>query len=248
VGFVAARPQARLQALASITRVHPLARHMQRDVTARIDRMPPRLVDCQQSHPTYARRIVGRGSLAALMHLRTTPEEAIMATPTPAADTKLMPKSGFGSPQFILGLLAVVGTFLLGQFGLKIQQILPSNILQFVQNVLSHNDFVVGAIVVAAIAGLIALSSYIETNTVKTKGPPAKGSRPAAVIGRPFYQTSEFWLGLLTVVLNYLHDSGILAPDVHNSTDTATLLIALVYTFARSQLKQAYANAQAQGT
>jgi hypothetical protein len=223
-----------------------MARHVQEDVTARIDRMPPRLVDCQQGHLMYARRC-GQRIAHRTDNFPITPEEAYMAAPS-SADTKLMPKSGFGSLQFILGLLAVIVTFVLGQFGIQIQKGLPSSIQQFIANVLEHNNVVVGAIVVALIGGFIALSSWIETNTVKTKGPPPNKSKPAAVIGRPFYQTSEFWLGLITVVLNYLHDSGVFAPDVHNSTDTATLLIALVYTFARSQLKQAYANAQAQGT
>lgn len=170
-----------------------------------------------------------------------------MVDNAPPAGTKLAPKSGFGTSQFILGLLAVIGTFLLGQFGGDIQKNLPASLKQIIANLLSHN-IVIGAIVVALIGGFIALSSWIETHTVKTKGPPPNKSRPAPPTPRPFYQTSEFWLGLITVVLNYLHDSGVFAPDVHQSTDTTTLLIALVYTFARSQLKQAYADAQATGT
>ena len=158
-----------------------------------------------------------------------------------ASPTKLAPKSGFTSPQFYIGLLAVVGTFVLGSLGHPFDLTkLPS----FIQNLLANNNIVLGAIVVVVIAGFIALSSWIETNTVRKVG-PTKG-RPAK--HEAFYQTSEFWLGLVTVVLNYLHDTGVFAPDItHGSTSTATLVIALVYTFARSQLKQAYAQSQTQG-
>ncbi len=163
-----------------------------------------------------------------------------MASP----NTKVMPKSGFTTPQFYIGLLAVVGTFLLGQFGSQIGLNGLSDTLQKVLR--DQTNLVVGAIVVALVAGFIAFSSWIETNTVRKNGVGDKG-KPATKLVRPFYQTSEFWLGLITVVLNYLHDTGVFAPDVHQSTDTATLMIALVYAFARAQLKQAYANAQAQG-
>lgn len=159
-----------------------------------------------------------------------------------ASPTKLAPKSGFTSPQFYIGLLAVVGTFVLGQFG---NQIGLGKLPDTLKNIISGNtNLVVGAIVVILIAGGIALSSYLETRTVRQVG-PTKG-RPAT--HEAFYQTSEFWLGLVTVVLNYLHDTGVFAPDVRNSTSTATLVIALIYTFARSQLKQAYDRAQASGT
>ena len=163
-----------------------------------------------------------------------------MATPT-----KLAPKSGFTTPQFYIGLLAVVGTFVLGLFGANIDL---TKLPDFVKNLLGSN-IVLGAIVVAVIAGFIAVSSWVETNTVRKVG-PTKG-RPAK--HEAFYQTSEFWLGLVTVVLSYLDSTGALktvfhiTTDVHAATNTTTLVIALVYTFARSQLKQAYANAQAQG-
>ncbi len=159
-----------------------------------------------------------------------------------SSSTRLAPRSGFTSPQFYLGLVAVVGTFALGQFGTQL------NLPGFLQNILTsitNNNIVLGAVVIAVVAGLIALSSWVETRTIKQNG-PTKG-RPAST--HQFWQTSEFWLGLVTVVLNYLHDTGVFAPDItHGSTTTTTLLIALVYTFARSQLKQAYANAQAQGS
>lgn len=167
-----------------------------------------------------------------------------MATPSKTSTlTSLLPRSGFFSAQFWLGLLAVVGTFTLGEYGQQIGQKLP---LDFIQKLFhEQQNLVVGVVILGAIAAFISISSYLETRTVRKIG--VKSGKPAPFGGKPFYTTSEFWLGLLTVVLNYLHDTGAFAPDIHsNATDTTTMLVALLYTFGRAQLKQAYANAQAE--
>jgi hypothetical protein len=162
---------------------------------------------------------------------------------TPAATTKLAPKSGFFTWQFWVGLAAVLGTFILGETGIKVDLSFLNNLPDSVRN-----GIVPGVVIVGAVGLFIALSSWIETRTVKQDGVPATPNKSVPAKHKPFYQTSEFWLGLITVVLNYLHDSGVFAPDVRASTDTTTLLIALIYTFARSQLKQAYSQAQADGS
>jgi hypothetical protein len=153
------------------------------------------------------------------------------------------PKTGFMTWQFWLGLLAVVATFLLGQFGAK----LPFNIQDIINRLPDgfKTGIVPGVVGVGIIAAFIIISSAMETRTIKRNG-----AAPHANIktNKPFWSTSEFWLGAVTVVLNYLHDSGVFAPDVHNSTDTTTLVIALAYMFARSQIKQAYDNAKATGS
>ncbi len=157
-----------------------------------------------------------------------------------ASSATTLPRSGFLSPQFWLGFLAVVGTFVLGQFGI------PLN-LNFINNLPSsvRDSIVPGVVIVGAIIVYIVISSHLQTRKVR-KG-TAQPGHPAPKGGKMFWQTSEFWLGLLTVSLNYLHDTGRFAPDVHASTNTSTLVVALVYTFARSQLKQAYASAEAAG-
>ena len=162
---------------------------------------------------------------------------------SPAISTKLAPKSGFFSWQFWVGLLAVVGTFLLGEFGYKIDLTQFSKLPDFVKS------GIVGVTVVGIIGAFIAISSWIETRTIRRNDtvPPGK-STPAKK--KVFYQTSEFWLGLVSVVLSYVEQSKILpfTTDVQHATSTTTLVIALIYTFARSQLKQAYAQAQADGS
>jgi NADH:ubiquinone oxidoreductase subunit 6 (subunit J) len=149
------------------------------------------------------------------------------------------PKSGFMTVQFWVGLLAVVVTFVLGSVGIQ----LPGQAQTWLSNLPSW--IVPGVIGVGIVAAFIYISSAIETRSLKKNG-----AAPNATIktNKLFFETSEFWLGLVTVVLSYLHDSGVFAPDVHNSTNTTTLVIALVYTFARGQIKQAYDNAKASGT
>src|SRR5450631_4143713 len=149
------------------------------------------------------------------------------------------PKSGFMTVQFWVGLAAVVVTFVLGSVGIQV----PSQ----VQNVFNNLPgwAVPGVIGVGIVAAFIYISSAIETRSVKKNG-----TAPNSTIktNKPFFETSEFWLGLITVTLSYLHDSGVFAPDVRSSTGTTTLVIALVYTFARGQIKQAYDSAKASGT
>ena len=155
-------------------------------------------------------------------------------TSTPA------PKSGFLSPQFWVGLITILATFALGQAGVSV----PSNITDVVKNLpnWAQNDLVPGVIAVGLVTIFIAVTTYIETRTVRTKGTaPVNNVRKG---GKRFYQTSEFYLGAITIILNYLQDSGVFAPDVRHSTSTTTLLIALVYTFGRAQLKSAYATSQ----
>jgi len=165
---------------------------------------------------------------------------------TAPANTPVLPKSGFTSVQFWLGLLAVVGTFILGQVGINVN-------LSFLNNLppIIKDNIVPGVVVTGLVVAFIAISSYIETRTVRRVGTAGvKPGKPAPKGGKWFFQTSEFWLGLLTVVLSYLETSGKLPfkTDVRQATDTTTLVIALVYTFARSQLKQAYIDAQIQGS
>ena len=158
---------------------------------------------------------------------------------SPAGTTKLAPKSGFFTLQFWVGLAAVVGTFVLGVLGVNI------NLTQFA-NSDTFRSGIVGVSVVGVIGAFIAISSWIETRTVRrTDNVPAGKSTPAK--NKVFFQTSEFWLGLVSVVLSYVEQSKILpfSTDVQHATSTTTLVIALIYTFARSQLKQAYSQAQA---
>lgn len=166
-----------------------------------------------------------------------------MASPSKTSTiTALTPRSGFFSAQFWIGLLAVVGTFTLGEYGQQIGKQLP---LDFIQKMFHDQpNIIVGVLVVGAIAAFISISSFLETRTVRKSG--VKNGKPTPFGGKQFYATSEFWLGLLTVVLNYLHDTGVFAPDIHsNATDTTTMLVALLYMFGRAQLKQAYSHAQA---
>jgi len=147
--------------------------------------------------------------------------------------------------QFWLGFLAVIVTFLLGQFGDKLG-INVQDILNRLPDGLK-TGVVPGVIGVGIIAAFIIISTAMETRTIKRNG-----TAPHANIktNKPFWSTSEFWLGAVTVVLNYLHDTNVFAPDtqLHNSTATTTLVIALAYMFARSQIKQAYDNAKATGS
>lgn len=165
---------------------------------------------------------------------------------TAPANSPVLPKSGFSSVQFWLGLLAVVGTFILGQAGINVN-------LSFLNNLppILKDNIVPGVIVTGLVGAFIAFSSYIETRTVRRVGTAGvKAGKPAPKGGKWFFQTSEFWLGLVTVILSYLETSGKLPfkTDVRQATDTTTLVIALVYTFARSQLKQAYIDAQISGS
>jgi hypothetical protein len=166
-----------------------------------------------------------------------------MATPTrTATSTTVYPRSGFFSSQFWVGLLAVLATFVLGEYGKQLGQALPTD--QITKILEGQTNLVVGVLIVGVIAAFISISSWIETRTVVKSG-PGKNSHPRPA-RKPFYETSEFYLGLVTIVLNYLHDTGVFAPDVSASTSTTTLVVAFLYTFARAQLKQAYANAQAE--
>ncbi len=167
-----------------------------------------------------------------------------MATGTPAkvTMTTAAPRSGFRSPQFWLGLVSVLLTFALGYNGI----VLPSNLGDLINK--AYNSGVVPGVIAAAIvAGIIAISLYVETRMVRKNGPTAgKPGKPYPVGGKPFYRTSEFWLGFITVGLNYLDTIPQLDQYVHirPSASTTTLVIALIYGFARAQLKQAYANSQ----
>jgi hypothetical protein len=158
---------------------------------------------------------------------------------SPAGTAKLAPKSGFASWQFWLGLAAVLGTFILGALGVKLDLTQLSKLPDFVKS------GIVGVSVVGVIGAFIAISSWLETRTIRRNDtvPSGKGA-PAR--NKVFYQTSEFWLGLISVVLSYLEQAKALpfAANVQDATSLTTLVIALVYTFARSQLKQAYAQAQ----
>ncbi len=155
------------------------------------------------------------------------------------------PRTGFQTWQFWVGLLSVVATFFLGEYGSKLG-INIQDILNRLPDGLK-TGVVPGVIGVGVIAAFIIISSAIETRTIKRKG---TASHANIKTNKPFWETSEFWLGLVTVTLNYLHDTGVFAPDtqLHNSTATTTLVIALVYMFARSQIKQAYDNAKATGS
>jgi hypothetical protein len=155
------------------------------------------------------------------------------------------PKSGFRTPQFWISLLAIIATFILSTIGVT----LPSsdtfnNLPDWLKN-----NIVPGVILVGIVVLVIAVWSWIETRTVRIKGIADKGVQ-LKKHGKYFWQTSEFWLGFITVVLNYLQDAlkdnpnFKFAQGVHASTDTTTLLLALVYMFARAQLKQAYVAAQ----
>jgi uncharacterized membrane protein YfcA len=150
----------------------------------------------------------------------------------------ILPQSGFRSPQFWLGLVAVVGVFILGTLNIHVDTSFINNLPSW-----AKDNLVPGAIVVGIVAAFIVISSYIETRTVARKGIDGKPTSVAPKGRRLFFQTSEFWLGLITVILGYLQDSGI-APSLRSSTSTTTFVIALAYTLARSQLKQAYISAQ----
>lgn len=166
-----------------------------------------------------------------------------------ASSPRVYPRSGFTSWQFWTGLAAVLGTFALGQYGSNIGVNLTGITDALNTFAKGNQGIVIGAIVVSAVTLFIAISSWFETRTIRTKGTSAV--KPGMTIHagtKPFYTTSEFWLGAVTVVLSYLHDTGVFAPDVHSSTNTATLVIALIYTFARAQIKQAYLNAQQTGS
>jgi|GEM_PF-3400880 len=168
-----------------------------------------------------------------------------MATPTGALPA---PKSGFLTVQFWLGLITVVATFLLKQFGQQLGINIDTSFLTNLPDWLKGN-IVPGVIGVGVVTAFIVISSWIETRNVRTRG-TAPGAQPATTTrkgGKVFFETSEFWLGLVTVVLSYLEDNHVIdaANPFHASTGTTTLVLALIYTFARAQLKQAYAAAQA---
>ncbi len=163
-----------------------------------------------------------------------------MASPT---TTKLAPKSGFFTWQFWVGMATVVGTFILGQAGIPLNLSFLDKLPDTVRN-----GIVPGVVVVGAIGLFIAISSYLETRMIrKTDTVPTAPGKSVPAKTKAFYQTSEFWLGLVTVALSYVEDAHVLPfpTDVRASTTTTTMLIALIYTFARSQLKQAYSHAQA---
>lgn len=167
-----------------------------------------------------------------------------IASPATTSTTRLAPRSGFRSPQFFLGLGTVLLTFVLSFNGIT----LPGNLAKILSDAASNN-IVPGVIAIAVVAGLIAVTFWLETRNVRRKGTSAvKPGKPIPAGGKPFYQTSEFWLGLVTVGLNYLESTKLLDKYtiLHFSPNASvtTMAIALVYTFARAQLKQAYINAQ----
>lgn len=161
---------------------------------------------------------------------------------TPATTAKSVTKSGFFSSQFWVGFVSVVGAFVLGQYGNQLGQLIPQQLLDLLGG---QKNITAGLIVVGLVALFISVSSWLETRGIRINGTAAakttKGTK------KPFYQTSEFWLGLITVVLNYLHDTGTFAPDVTAYTSTTTVVVALIYTFARSRLKDAYDQAAKEG-
>jgi len=162
-----------------------------------------------------------------------------MATPNKNS-TLVAPKSGFTSPPFYLGLIVVVGTFVLGQYGGDLGS-LAKNLPKFFSD---QSGLVAGVIVIGLAALLIYVSSIFETRNIQKNG-PKPNSPQAKASPKPFYETSEFWLGLVTVALNYLHDTGTFAPDVRPATTTTSLIIALVYTYTRARIKESYLAAQA---
>jgi hypothetical protein len=155
-----------------------------------------------------------------------------------------VPRSGFFTSQFWLGLLGILAAFVLQSFNIT----LPKEISDFFPVWINeHGSTVAVLLIVGVVAAYIAILSFIQSHTMRNKGIDKIPGKPVRKGGKLFYQTSEFWLGLVTIGLGYLETNNVLpfVTDAGNAHDTGALMIALIYTFARSQLKQAYMTAQA---